>query len=104
MTEPAAQGELWRVRTPSGQEFSVIIVDSDAVTRLRPTVLCALVREARDVPPSLELLTVRLPGDYVIAIHELAALPKEYFVARQARLAEGSLEEVKIALRARFDL
>ncbi|MBL1077902.1 hypothetical protein JK358_26200 [Nocardia sp. 2] len=104
MTEPGAQGEIWRVRTPSGREFSVVVVDSDAVVRLRPTVLCALVRELRDVPPSLELLTVQLPGDYVIAIHELAGLPKECFVARQARLAEGSLEELKIALRARFDL
>ncbi|WP_067545951.1 hypothetical protein [Nocardia crassostreae] len=104
MSDPGAQGEIWRIRTVAGLQFSVVIVDSDAVARLRPSILCARVREAREVPPSLELLTVRLPGDYVIAVHDMAALPKDYFVSRQARLTEASLEELKVTLRARFDL
>ncbi|BEK87152.1 hypothetical protein GCM10010198_68160 [Nocardia seriolae] len=82
----------------------MVVADSDTVARLRPVLLCARVRPAREVPSSLELLTVKLPDDEVIAVHEMTPLPKTNFVTLRGRLSEPLLEELKVALRARFDL
>ncbi|MBF6330252.1 hypothetical protein [Nocardia transvalensis] len=104
MSEPTAQGEIWTVRTISGQEYSAVVADADMLARSRPTVMAARVSPTREVPSALELLTVPLSDSEVVAVYSMATIPRTAFVELKTRLTGEQLERLKVALRARFDL
>lgn len=104
MSDPTAQGEIWTVRTVSGREFTVVTVDSDTLVRERPVIMCARVQPAREVPRSMELLTVPLRGERVISVHEMTTYTRPAFTEREGRVTAEELANLKVALGARFDL
>lgn len=104
MSEPSAQGEIWTVRTITGQRYSAVITDSDMLARDRPAVMAARVSTSREVPTSLELLTVPLSKDEVVAIYSMTPVPRAGFEQLKGRLTLDQLAQLKVALGARFDI
>ncbi|MFI6365504.1 type II toxin-antitoxin system PemK/MazF family toxin [Nocardia sp. NPDC050630] len=104
--EPTHQGQIWNlVSRISGRRATVVIVDSDVVIRQRPMLVAAPVREAREVPSRHQLLTVAMPeSSQVIALYDIAIVPKDSLTEQVGELTSELLEQVKIGLRARFDL
>lgn len=104
--EPTHQGQVWNLVSPiSGRRATVVVVDSDVVIRQRPMLVAAPVREAREVPARHQLLTVAMPeGTRVIALYDIAIVAKDSFIEYVGDLAPEVLDQVKIGVRARFDL
>jgi mRNA-degrading endonuclease toxin of MazEF toxin-antitoxin module len=88
----------------SGRTTTVVLLDSTVVIRQRPMLVVAPVRPAREVPARHQLLTVALDTTEVVALYDLATLPKESLTEQTGVLPPGVLEQVRIGLRARFDL
>lgn len=104
MSEPSAQGEIWTVRTITGQQYSAVITDSDMLARERPTIMAARVSASREVPTALELLTVPLSENDVVAVYSMTPVPRAAFSQLDGRLTGDQLTQLKVALGARFDL
>jgi mRNA-degrading endonuclease toxin of MazEF toxin-antitoxin module len=103
-TEPAAQGEVWRV---GGRRPRVaLILDSAAVIRRRDLLICVLVRDPAELPENLSLLAVPVsePIVGVIAVSDITHFLKEQYTEYLGRVDEATLDLVKEAVRARFDL
>ncbi|MEU0876792.1 type II toxin-antitoxin system PemK/MazF family toxin [Nocardia brasiliensis] len=106
MPEPSAQGQIWSATSRlSGRKTTVVLLDSDVVIHSRPVLVVAPIREAREVPSRHQLLTVAMAaGSEVVALYDIAILPKETMTEHLGALPADVLERVKIGLRARFDL
>ncbi|WP_330180910.1 hypothetical protein OHB26_31620 [Nocardia sp. NBC_01503] len=99
------QGQIWKSESRlTGQVGRVVIVDSDLIAQARQRILVAPVKEAREVPRALQLLTAALPNDEAAAIYDLVLTPKNTLTEHIGNISAEALEQVKVALRARFDL
>lgn len=104
MPEPQ-QGQVWTATSRlSGRTTTVVLLDSDVVIRQRPMLVVAPVRPAREVPARHQLLTVGLGDNEVVALYDLAIMPKESLTEQSSALPPEVMEQVRIGLRARFDL
>ncbi len=83
----------------------MVIVDSDVVVRQRSSVVAAPIREAREVPSRHQLLTVALDeSSEVIALYDIVVVAKDTFTEYVGDVPVDVLDQVKVGLRARFDL
>lgn len=99
------QGQIWEVTSRlSGETSRGVIVDSDLVAQLRQRVALAPVRPAREIPIKLQLMTAQLPGDDVVAVYDFSVVPKNTLTKHIGDLSSKELDQVKVALGARFDL
>lgn len=99
------QGQIWTStsRLTAGTT-RVAIVDSDLIARARQRVIVAPVRPIREVPTALQLLTATAPDGQAVAIYDLVIIAKDTLTEHVGDLSPDALEQVKVALRARFDL
>jgi mRNA-degrading endonuclease toxin of MazEF toxin-antitoxin module len=99
------QGQVWTATSRlSGRTTTVVLLDSDVVIRQRPMLVVAPVRPVREVPSRHQLLTVAFGTDEVVALYDLATLPKESLTEQTSVLPPEVMEQVRVGLRARFDL
>lgn len=99
------QGQIWTLTTRlTGEVRHAVVVDSDLMADVRRRLMVAPVRPAREVPSALQLLTAATPNGDVVAVYDLMEAPKTQFTDHIGDLSPESLEQVKVALRARFDL
>ena len=81
----------------------MVILDSDVVVTYRQNITAAPLREAREVPNQYQLLTV--PFDtHVIALYDLVVINKDTCVDYVTIVSPDVLDQIKIGLRARFDV
>ncbi|WP_306359982.1 hypothetical protein [Nocardia sp. CC227C] len=100
-----AQGQIWKTESRlTGAVGQVVIVDSDLIAEARQRIAVAPVRPAREIPRSLQLLTATLPGGDAVAVYDLAVVPKNTLTESVGHIPADALDQVKVALRARFDL
>lgn len=103
--EPTRQGEIWTAASRlSGRRTTVVVCDADIVVTNRQNIVVAPLREAREVPVRHQLLTVPFGDTHVIALYDLAVINKDTCVDYTTLLGSDVLDQVKVGLRARFDL
>ncbi|WP_067708310.1 type II toxin-antitoxin system PemK/MazF family toxin [Nocardia yamanashiensis] len=99
------QGQIWKVESRlSGTVAQAVVVDSDLMAEARQRILVAPLRPAREVPRALQLLTAELPDGTAVAVYDLVLVPKNTLDECLGTIPPDALAQVKIALRARFDL
>ncbi|WP_067687392.1 hypothetical protein [Nocardia jejuensis] len=99
------QGQIWNVESHlTGHSGRVVIVDSDLMARSRQRIAAAPVRPSREVPDALQLLTAALPNGDTVAVYDLVLTPKNTLTSHVGDLSPEALEQVRVALRARFEL
>ncbi|GAB2683013.1 hypothetical protein ACWDYH_37045 [Nocardia goodfellowii] len=99
------QGQIWKTESRlTGMVGQVVIVDSDLIAEARSRVAVAPVRPAREVPRALQLLTAELPDGAAVAVYDLAVVPKNTLTENIGAIPSAALDQLKIALRARFDI
>lgn len=99
------QGQIWQITSRlSGETVRGVIVDSDLVADLRQRIAVAPVKPAREVPNKLQLMTAVLSGGDVVAVYDVSVVPKNSLTEHVGDLSAKELEQVKVALGARFDL
>lgn len=106
MADPGQQGEIWTATSRlSGRTTTVVLLDSDVVIRSRPMLVVAPVRPAREVPVRQQLLTVPLPSaGGVVALYDIAIIARETLTHHDGHVGADVLDQIRIGLRARFDL
>ncbi len=105
-TEPMRQGELWMAASSLfGQERRVVLLDADAVVQQNPLLVVALVHPDYEVPAAHRLLSVPIPGTpHVIALYDITIYRRTSLVTFEGAIGGETLEQVKVGMRARFDL
>lgn len=99
------QGQIWTSTSRlTGETSRVVIVDSSLMARARQRILVAPLRPAREVPSALQLLTATTADGDAVAVYDLVLTPKNTLTEHEGELSPDALEQVKVALRARFDL
>ncbi|MCU1644417.1 MAG: hypothetical protein JWN03_4692 [Nocardia sp.] len=102
---PIAQGQIWSAVSPvSGQQSTIVVLDAMPAMLERSRILAARVRPMREVPDGMRLLVVPIDDGLAIAVYDLAAFDRGWFKERVGLLGEPQLEQLKVALSARFDL
>lgn len=85
--------------------LTVVVLDSVPHVVRGGLIAVALVIPEREAPETRSLLTVRIPGTgNVVAVFRLGTFSASLFVEKVGMLDAATLENVRMALRARFDL
>ncbi|MFI5783465.1 hypothetical protein [Nocardia sp. NPDC051570] len=99
------QGEIWTLRGARDVVHTVIVLDSVPHLVRGGLVAVALVIPAREAPNARALLTVPIPGTKdAVAVFRLGTFSATRFLEKVGMLDRDTLENVRMALRARFDL
>jgi mRNA-degrading endonuclease toxin of MazEF toxin-antitoxin module len=104
LTEPTGQGQVWTVagRRPR----TALILDIAPVIERRDLIVCVLIRDPAELPENLSLFAVPIsqPVDGVIAVSDITHFLKEHYTQYLGSVDQATLDQVKAAVRARFDL
>jgi mRNA-degrading endonuclease toxin of MazEF toxin-antitoxin module len=104
LSEPTEQGQVWTVagRRPR----TALILDIAPVIQRRDLIVCVLIRNPAELPENLALLAVPTsqPVEGVIAVSDITHFLKEHYTEYMGTVDGTTLDQVKAAVRARFDL
>jgi hypothetical protein len=103
--EPTVQGEIWTLRGVKALTHTVVVLDSVPQVVRGGLIAVAMVIPAREAPSPRALLTVPITdtGD-AVAVFRLGTFSASLFIEKVGMLDRVTLENVRMALRARFDL
>lgn len=102
---PAIQGEIWKLRGVHDLVHTVVVLDSVPHVVRGGLIAVAMVIPAREVPNPRALLTVPIADtDQAVAVFRLGTFSASLFLEKIGMLDPATLENVCMALRARFDL
>ncbi|MFE3187941.1 hypothetical protein ACFXHA_02970 [Nocardia sp. NPDC059240] len=102
---PGIQGEIWKLRGVRDLVHTVVVLDSVPHVVRGGLIAVSMVIPAREAPNPRALLTIPMPGsDQAIAVFRIATFSASLFLEKVGMLDAATLESVRMALRARFDL
>lgn len=102
---PGIQGEVWKLRGVRDRVHTVVVLDSVPHVVRGGLIAVAMVIPTREAPNPRALLTIPLPGtDQSVAVFRLATFSASLFLEKVGMLDTITLENLRMALRARFDL
>ncbi len=105
MSEPAVQGEIWTLRGIKDRVHTVVVLDSVPQVVRGGLIAVAMVIPAREAPNPRALLTVPITGTQdAVAVFRLGTFSAALFIEKVGMLDPATLDNVRMALRARFDL
>ncbi|APA99055.1 hypothetical protein [Nocardia seriolae] len=102
---PRIQGEIWTLRGARETLHTVVVLDSVPHVVRGGLIAVAMVIPVREAPNPRALLTIPIAGtDEAVAVFRLATFSASLFEEKLGMLDKPTLENVRMALRARFDL
>ncbi|GAB2537986.1 hypothetical protein [Nocardia heshunensis] len=102
---PGIQGEIWTLRGVRDRIHTVVVLDSVPHVVRGGLIAVAMVIPTREAPNPRALLTVPIPDtDQSVAIFRLSTFSASLFLEKVGMLDPDTLENVRMALRARLDL
>ncbi|MFJ9368718.1 hypothetical protein ACIRRA_30420 [Nocardia sp. NPDC101769] len=102
---PGIQGEIWKLSGVRDIVHTVVVLDSVPHVVRGGLIAVAMVIPTREVPNPRALLTVPIAGtDQAVAVFRLGTFSASLFLEKIGMLDPATLENVRMALRARFDL
>jgi hypothetical protein len=105
MSEPAAQGEIWTLEGLKAHTHTVVVLDSVPQVARGGLITVAMVIPAHEAPNPRALLTVPITGtEDVVAVFRLGTVSVAQFIEKVGMLDRATLDNVRTALQARFDL
>ncbi|WP_040808867.1 hypothetical protein [Nocardia concava] len=102
---PNIQGEIWRLRGVRDQVHTVVVLDSVPHVVRGGLIAVSLIIPVGDAPNPRALLTVPIADtNAAVAVFWLGTFAASQFIQKIGMLDPATLENVRMALRARFDL